>query len=336
MAASVLTCPRCIHPLPHAADQRFCPHCGLPGARHAAADAAPLELRIGGRTYRVLGRLAFGSICAIYRCCFDDGTQGVFKVARDPCANHLVANEAQVLRRLHAQDAVGRFTPFLPAVEASLAIDDHRTAASHPARRANILRMHEEIRSPDELFTLAEVRGHYRTGLDARHVAWIWRRLLSALGFAHLHGVVHAAVLPMHVLIEPRGHKLLLIDWCSATHDAGPAPRTTTVITGGHLDWYKRSGGISRPPTPALDTALAARCMIHLLGGDPVTAQLPLAVEPVLARHFQRCLAVPAGPVQGRDLPLAWKVLDDFDRLIAALWGPRRFVPLAMPARRSA
>ena len=41
-------------------------------------------------------------------------------------------------------------------------------------------------------------------------MAWVWRRLLTIVGFAHANHVVHGAVLPPHVVIEPKEHKLLL------------------------------------------------------------------------------------------------------------------------------
>jgi hypothetical protein len=188
--------------------------------------------------------------------------------------------------------------------------------------------MHGEIRSPDELYTLEEVRAHFPGGLDPRHVAWIWRRVLSILGFAHLHGVVHAAVLPMHVLIEPRGHKLLLIDWCCAAHEPWNRPEPVTILGGAYLAWYKREGALRRPPTPALDVALAARSMVELLGGDAVRAEFPAAIDPALQRYFTRCLAGGSGARAD-----AWKLLDDFDRLIAALWGPRTYCPLDLPPK---
>ncbi len=72
-----------------------------------------------------------------------------------------MSNEAAVLRQLHGADATGRFTRFLPKVQASLGfLDDPRSQA----RQANVLRMHEAIRSPDELYSLAEVRGAYPGG----------------------------------------------------------------------------------------------------------------------------------------------------------------------------
>jgi serine/threonine protein kinase len=315
-----ITCPRCFFTISSAAPVQFCPRCGLKDVATIASDTAPLDIHCDGRLYRVEGRLAIGSISTIYRCRFDEGRrpfEGVFKIAREPMSNALVANESQVLRHLHQSDHDKRFAPFLPTVRHSFAY------GTDTPRQANVLTLHDLIHSPDDLYTLGEVRAFHDKGLDGRDVAWIWRRLLNILGFAHSTGVVHGAVLPMHVLIEPKDHKLVLIDWCFATWPGDP-PKSI-ALTGGYDAWYKRDGASSRPPTPAVDVAFGARCMIELLGGNAIEGTVPPTIEPGLARHFERCLGGNAD---------AWKMLEDFDRLIEAMWGPRKFRELPMPSKR--
>jgi hypothetical protein len=333
------TCPRCLYEAPLRPGVRFCPHCGLDGAKDAALDTAPLEVRGGGRTFRVLDRIGVGSVCTVYRCRFADGgrdVEGVFKIARDARANPLVTNEAEVLAALTRWAGADQFAPFLPRVEASFQMGDRPAAA---ARLVNVLRMHDAIRSADEMYTLNEVRAHYPAGLDGRDVAWVWRRLLRVLGFVHRCAVTHAAVLPEHVLLEPREHKLVLIDWCAAVRrgidvrwDGAPTDRPPKLVPAQYLPWYRRQGALRFPPTPALDVAMGARCMIQLLGGDPVTAELPPTVDPALRRYFGRCL----DPAAADESSLAWKLLEDFDKLIEALWGSRKFRPLSLPPKRAA
>ncbi len=145
-----------------------------------------MDLAVGGRVYRVLDRVAVGSRCVVYRCKFGGNRspgEGTFKVARDPVSNAAVAREAEVLRHLHAADPAGQFTPFLPTVLESFG---YVGGPTEPPRHGNVLRLHPDVRSPaDDLYTLAEVRAAYPAGLDARDVAWVWRRLLTVLGFAH-------------------------------------------------------------------------------------------------------------------------------------------------------
>jgi hypothetical protein len=255
--------------------------------------------------------------------------EAVLKVARDARTNDLLSNEAGILRRLHAAPGAARFAPFLPRVVEQLTLEG--AGPGDAPRLATVLATHPDIRSPaDELYTLEDVRAAYPAGLGGRDAAWVWRRVLHVLGFAHASGVAHGAVLPPHVLVEPAGHKLVLIGWTCAAHPGTRAPHLPASFAGGYGPWYRRAGATRRPATPALDVALAARCMVELLGGDPVEPACPPAVEPALERYFERCIALEPGAAVD-----AWRLLAEFDRLIEILWGPRRFRPLHMPARRA-
>lgn len=322
------TCPRCFFTgtLPDAF--KFCPRCGLPDARQTANDAAPMYIAVGAHTFMIHDRIAVGSICNLYRCRFDEAgeeVEGIFKITRDARGNGMVANEAAILRKLHGGDGAGKHTSFLPAVVDSFPVGEDITA---PARQANVLRPDKEIHSPGELYSLAEVRTQYTNGLDPRDMAWIWRRLLTILDFVHAQGVVHGAVLPQHVMIEPREHKLVLIDWCCA--QAGPTYQPLTIIDGGYLPWFERGSAVDRPPTPGLDLALAARCMIDLIGGDALAPSYPPGVDPALQQYFEHGLDAQATPAHS-----AWKLLTEFDRLVESLWGPMTPRTIAMPNRRT-
>lgn len=288
----------------------------------AALDHEPIEVTVGSRRFQVCDRIEIGAISTIYRCRFQSArsdVEGVFKIARDPRVNDLIENEARFLRRLHAAADAERFNAFLPAIEESFRFGEGASAR----RQANILRMHPEIRSPDELYSLAEIKAQYPGGLDPRDVAWVWRRLLSVIGHVHAHDIVHTQVLPMHVLVEPRDHKLVLIDWCCA--QSLVEKRAPTIISGGYRPWYNRAGGATESATRGLDIDFAARCMIDLMGGDPITETFPANLDPALQRYFQRCLA--ATSPASTD---AFRLLADFDHLIETLWGPRKYRPLEL------
>jgi hypothetical protein len=132
----------------------------------------------------------------------------------------------------------------------------------------------------------------------------------------------------MHILIDPKDHKLVLIDFCCAREKASRAIEPVEVLTGGYNHWYKREGALRSPPTPGLDIGLAARSMIELLGGEPLAPQFPDNIEAGLVRHFSRCID------DNAMRPGAWRLLDDFDRLIDAMWGKRQFRALEMPAKK--
>lgn len=304
MTRATYTCPQCLLPAPRNETAQFCPRCGL-RYESASQQDAPMELRLSSGVVVVHDRLAFGDICNIYRCTIGASAQaGVFKIARTHHTNGHLANEVAVLRRLHAADDAGRFTPFLPAVVDTASYADE---GGGPARTAVVLRYHDGIPGPRALYTLKEVRDAYPAGLDARDMAWMWRRLLTILGFSHQQRRVHGAVTPAHVLIEPQGHKLVLIGWCGAVA-FGDRPR---LRPGAWRDWSRWEDGAA----PRTDLSSAANSMRYLLSAP---------IEPAIERHLERAAE---SAVDG------WQLLADFDRVIEALWGPRRFRPFVMPVR---
>jgi hypothetical protein len=308
---------------------RYCRRCGLADPVRAASDTAPTDVAVGPTVYRITERIAIGSISSVYRCQFFEGPvehEAVVKIARDARVNALLQSEAATLARLRAADPANRYTPFLPYPQAVFSIADPPPA---PPRSALVVRTHPAIRRPaDELYTLADIRHHFAAGLDARHVAWIWRRLLTTLGFVHGAGVVHGQVLPPHVLVEPAEHKVVLVDWTCAVDLSRHTGRALPVVAGPYLSWFRKETPSRNPASPAIDIALGARSMIDLLGGDPLTGRLPPTLDPALQRYFSRCISFAPNA-----RPDAGRLLSDFDQLIEALWGPRSFLPLELPPR---
>jgi hypothetical protein len=101
---------------------------------------------------------------------------------------------------------------------------------------------------------------------------------------------------------------LVLIGW-SASVPFKMLPHLTPLRW---RDWNPTTTDKSIVASPENDLLCAARSMSYLLGAS---------TDPAITRHLQRAGA-------SHD---AWKLLDDFDKLIDALWGPRQFRPLAMP-----
>ena len=266
----------------------------------------PVEVNVGGKIAIVGRRMAFGDICNLYRCTFKNAIGiDVFKITRSHYANQHLVRETETLQRL-LDGGDGRIRPFLPLPQG---LSNVVQTAGEPPRLATVLRYHEEIAGPDELYSLQEVRAAYPAGIDARDVAWIWRRLLTILGFVHSRGFAHGLVTPDHILIEPRGHKLVLISWCAAV----PCGSPPLLVPQRWRDWVDPTRSLSSQS----DLACAGRSMLFLLNS---------AAEPAITRHLQRAST-------SSD---ALKLLNDFDSLIEALWGPREFRAFTMPSRSPA
>jgi len=259
-----------------------------------------VTVRTKDRVYEVGRQLYSGDKSTIFSC--DDG---LFKVTRSPVDNDLLTQEAQALRTLNEGDHE-QFRNYVPGLVDSFTFKEAGTAVN---RRVNVLSV------PDGLFSLEEVRTAYQRGVDPHHVAWIWRRLLVALGFAHRNGLVHGAVLPSHVLIHPDQRGLVLIDWAYSS-----TGEPIKAISSSYRAWYPSEVLEKRTPTAATDLYTAARCMSYLLEG---------ADTPPTIRSFFAGTALERQSTRPQD---AWALKDEFDAVIDRLW-KREYRPLPMPAR---
>jgi hypothetical protein len=271
-----------------------------PGDRRAAEAFSKLAV-LWQRHAKPGPAIAKGDIANLYLV-----RQGVMKLARDPADNDLMRREADALSRLRTQ-MDSRLLAFFPTL---VAAPRHRDPRSGAERQASVLGPLPGFR------TLAEVRAAFPGGLDPRDAAWMWRRLLVAVGAAHRAGVIHGAVLPEHVMIHPAEHGLVLVDWCYSTTGA---PGRLPAIVARYRDWYPDEALAGHLAGPDVDIWLATRCMTDLVGGSMPKPMAAFASGCTLANPRRR----PGD---------AWELLAEFDEVLDRIYGPRRFRPFAMPA----
>jgi serine/threonine protein kinase len=228
--------------------------------------------------------------------------EGHLKLVRDPACNDLMAREAAALRRL-AEHGDPRYLPYLPRL-----VDAFRHKAG-VVRRGNVVAV-----SARRLHSLREVAERRPHGLDPHDAAWMWRRLLVGLGTAHRAGVIHGAILPEHVLIEPDDHGVVIVDWCYSA--GGPGERIPAIVPR-HRDRYPAEVLDRGIPGPYTDLAMAAGLMAGLMGDRAPKA---------LRRFADGCRL--ASPRRRPDD--AWRLLAELDELLHRLYGPRKFRPFIL------
>lgn len=266
-----------------------------------------------------------GDLCTIF---LGTSTMGVmrssafYKVAKQHGDNDLMQAEAAVLKRLRGDKTDPAFHPFVPELLDSFAYSEK----GKPNRQVNAIKRLEEF------YTLEQIHDAYPEGIDPLDAAWMWRRLLYVLGNAHQHNIVHGAVLPSHVLIYPPQHGLVLVDWCYSSTRPGDDPfPPLKAMVGAYQAWYPEEVPAKRAPSPATDIAMAARCMIYLLGGNPITGNLPEHRAPKALRAFFKGCLLTTQTMRPQD---AWELLREFDELLQAIgspYFPRRFHAFTMP-----
>jgi hypothetical protein len=261
-------------------------------ATQAFARLSALWAERSGRTMDQVGALvAAGDVANLYAV-----DAGLLKMPRRPADNDLMAAEARALTLLRT-DGDPRHRAYAPRLIESFTHED----PARVRRRVNVV---ERLTG---FVPLSELRR-----LDPRDVAWMWRRLLVGLGWAHRAGVVHGAVLPTHILIHPGEHGLALVDWCYSVPPGERIPALVTEFRG----FYPPEVAAREAASPATDIFMATAVLLDLMR-DP----------PAAIRRFADGCLYDAPRMRPQD---AWRLLAELDELLENLYGPRTFRPFTI------
>ncbi|PJF24222.1 MAG: hypothetical protein CUN53_18915 [Phototrophicales bacterium] len=118
---------------------------------------------------------------------------------------------------------------------------------------------------------------------------------------------------------------MILIDWAYAVRIGDNAP--LSAISAAYEAWYPAEVFAKEPPLTGHDIYMAARCMVDLMGGDPIHKTFPASVPDALKRYFLWCMTEGAR-MRPQD---AWDMLKEFDAVIERLYGKRTFREFKMP-----
>lgn len=262
MAWVALKCPQCGAPLPRVALWRTvkCSACGSlitktesvvtrdsfrQALNRARQESASLDAVVcGGACYQLLGRLGAGEISEVHlaRRIGSQPLLTTIKLSSANVAAAVYAREAQVSHELQLLDSDGAgayFSRLLPEVIAQGTLEGNH-------KQALILR------HPTGYWgSLASLNEHFASGLDPRHVVWIWRRMLEVLNFVHKHNWCHGDVRPEHALVHPQDHGVRLIGWASARKVAGGKDKVADLCQSARVAQVLvcGAGGSSLPGT---------------------------------------------------------------------------------------
>ncbi|MSP17025.1 MAG: hypothetical protein EXR73_10505 [Myxococcales bacterium] len=266
-------------------------------------------VRTDTAAYHVTETLAHGDIATVYGGRIATTNVDVaLKVADQASDNDLLQHETRVLGLVLAK-------PHKTAIHFVAPRDQFRTG---DGRLGTVFDRLDGL----DLTAIRDVfRGRGEPGLPAKHVVWILRRALAALGWAHQQGILHGNLDPSHILVRGRDHMVWLVDWCWAV--VNPA-QTGATFKAMNESFGPPEVAARGKPTPASDLYALGKCAIHVLGGDPATKTMPEGIEPKLAR-FVRYLAVESQGGRAQD---AWEQYTLLEKIREQIWGKHEFVPL--------
>lgn len=255
-------------------------------------------------SFHLTASLGSGDVSDVYSAA-DGGRKRVVKIAKSSEAGHHLRREFQILRTLTENNPSSSHLRYLPRpVECDES--DERTVSIYERGTGD--------------YTASQLRERFPRGLDGRHVAWMFNRMLEVLGFVHEQGWIHGAVLPSHLLFDTESHGLELLGWTHAVRIGCPIE----FAPSGFIDWYPEECRVREPATPSVDIFLAAKCAVFLAGGDPVRGAMPDSL-PKLLRGFLKSCLLESVRMRPQD---AWKLHAEFKGLLERVYGPPQFHPL--------
>jgi len=261
--------------------------------------------------YTLYRRLAGGDKTNLYAARGKDGAEVVVKIVRSPANNPLMETERD--RLVYLRDDAP--TKKLKAMAHIPVLVDSFELGGKVKRRANVLQRPGATETGvARHVTLADVIKAFPSGIDLRDAAWMFNRLCGALLIAHQAKIIHGAVLPQHVLICPETHNALLIDWAYAIKRG----ETLKYIVPAQKLFYPPEVFEKRPLGLGVDLYMAAKCLFALVP----KADIPSNVRGIL----NACLL----GAKART-PDIWELYAEFNDMLKALYGPRKFRKFVMP-----
>jgi hypothetical protein len=254
-------------------------------------------------SYRVGKLIAVGDVADIYNATTADASY-ILKISRVPGGDKLLINEAEKLTELRTAAIDTTYLDYFPALEESFPAKDKFQ------KHVNV------FPKTSGWLSLVEVQKR-KPNLPGEHLAWIFNRLLIALGFSHRQGIAHGAILPSHVMIDPVNHALQLIGWGHSV----PLKNPLTTISTAYRAWYPAEVLLKKPVMVGTDLFMAAKCIVYLGGGDLTTGELPKPIPRSINRFIRSCLldSVTMRPTD------AWKLFDEFRIILHETFGPPKF-----------
>ncbi len=253
-----------------------------------------------------------GDLCDLYPAAVG-GQPVLLKAALAPRNNDLLQAEAKALQQIDRALAGQPVRAHYPALIESFRVLDE-DGAEH---QTNVLKQELDVVS------LAQIHRAFPQGIDAADAAWMFNRVLAALGLCHDLGLVHGCVTLDHVLVRLSDHGGMLIDWCYSV-EGGDA---VLAISPTYAADVAPEIHARQPVSPVTDLYMAARCMVHLLGGSGPAESLPTRVPRPIRNLLRACL-LPSPHRRSKD---AWQVMEDFGFILGRLYGPPTFRPFALP-----
>lgn len=264
-----------------------------------AQPAASPHLKTRKHEYVIGDKFHEDDVFNAYKATYDAGYETCeLWIAKNPQDSDISRNAGVNLRKLN-KEVPERYRAFFPELVESFKYRqdglDHGVVAQ---------------KIPGGFYSLAQVHQAYPHGISGRDVAWMFKRMLVAVGNAHDAGLVHGGISDNAFIIHPQFHGLMLRNWQYSV-ETGEA---LSAIDPSVRDLYPGSVFEKKPQDYRLDVRMAALVAQKLLE-DKAPRQLRI--------FFSGCLV--------SSVPHPASLLNEFDDLLLRVYGEPKFHEFRMP-----
>jgi serine/threonine protein kinase len=130
--------------------------------------------------------------------------------------------------------------------------------------------------------------------LDPENACWISDRVLQVLQYLHYRGVVHGDIKPQNIIVQPKEHKVVVIDYGLAaikpTYSSMGKGLTEYFAPPEMITAWRRKEPLP-PLIPQSDFFSLGMTMIYMLGGDVKNRLVPDKIPDLLCSFIKSLIA---------------------------------------------
>lgn len=264
------------------------------GVSHKQSLTPQRTIQSPKRLYSIVRELAMGDLRIIHE--LTNGWLLKEPRASGKAVNNLVAKESEILQQLTELAAGTQYAYYFPHLMETFTHEEKRINVTFYDRR---------------LVTAAQIKSKYPQGISGRHIGWMFKRLLTGLGYVHNKGWIHGAVTPEHVMFSPENHAGVLAGWI---HAEKPGNKIKT-IPSSRKDYYPEDA--KKGLTSGVDIYMAGKVMMYLANPEEVPKRI---------WNFLKATQLSAS-MRPQD---AWELEDEFSQVLSEVYGAPKFVELSI------
>lgn len=268
-----------------------------------------IQLKSSRSTYNLDTFICDDGISTMFSGWDSDKKSIMCRISANARCNRLLESEVAAIKILP--------TPVTPDLEkAYILLTDSFLVPGTEALRVNVFQ-----HTPD-IMLLENLKARFPEGIPAVHVAWIVNRILGMLISPHAGKLVHGAMVPSSIWIDPKAHSGYLGNW-TACFQEGELAKT---YFKQYKAFYPAEYFQKVPLYRNCDVYMVGMLAIYLLGGNVNDCTFPIGTPPELMVVIKAAILGPA-----HRIPDVFEFFEQWRTALKKVYGKRKFIDFIIP-----